>query len=333
MARRRERYEVRVGFLILFALVTLAATVIFLGRQRGFLRPRYHLRTLMERVNGLQEGAPVRLAGVDVGTVTQVEFSSDLDNPRIEVTMEIDYTAKKYIRKDSRAHIGTLGLLGDKFIGITMGSSDQPELEDWDYIQSTSPVDVEKLIDEGVDVFNTLRKSSQKFHDLTLYANRIASKIDRGEGTLGLLVNDPRMYFDLSKLVAMVAALTSDVESGTGTAALLLRDPQLYWNLNNLLRSSTLLADSLRAGSGTAGRFVQDPTLYEGATRLLASVDSLTRSLNELVAKLQNERGTIARLSRDDSLYVRLVKAITSLDSLATDLRKNPKRYINVRIF
>ncbi len=333
MARRRERYEVRVGFLIVVALLTLTVTIVFLGRQRGFLRPRYHLRTLMERVNGLQEGAPVRLAGVDVGTVTQVEFSRDLDNPRIEVTIEIDYTAKKYIRKDSRAHIGTLGLLGDKFIGITMGSPDQPELEDWDYIQSTSPVDVEKLIDEGVEVFNTLRKSSQKFHDLTMTANRIAVKINQGQGTLGMLLNDPRMYFDLESLVTMVASLTSDVQSGTGTAALLLRDPQLYWNLNNLLRSTTLLADSLRAGSGTTGRLVQDPTLFENAAQFLATVDSLSRSLNRLVKQLQSEQGTLARLSRDDSLYIRLVKVISSLDSLATDLRKNPKRYINVRIF
>ncbi|MDZ7374525.1 MAG: MlaD family protein [candidate division KSB1 bacterium] len=326
MARRREAYEVRVGFLIFVALAVLVATVVYVGEQQGFMRARFHLRTLMSRVNGLQEGAPVRLAGVDVGTVTGVEFSPDLDNPKIVVTMEVNRAVKKYIRRDSRAHIGTLGLLGDKFVGITMGSPDQPEVQDWDYIESSDPMDVEKLLDEGVEVFNVLRQSAGKFRDVTETAYRIAYKIDTGQGTLGLLVNDPELYFDLRRLLVLVERMSREIESGEGTLALLFRDPSLYNSLTGLLASAQQLSDSIRTGKGTVGQLVSDRSLYHRADSLVAELSLLTRKLND-------ERGSLARLSRDDSLYEALVRTLAGLDSLVQDVRRNPKRYIRFSVF
>jgi len=326
MARRREAHEIRVGFLIFLALAVLVAVIVYLGEQQRLLRPRYHLRTLMSRVNGLQEGAPVRLAGVDVGTVTDVRFSPDVDNPRVIVTMEIDVAVKKYIREDSRAHIGTLGLLGDKFVGITMGSPSQPELEDWDYIEAADPIDVEKLIDEGVEVFNTLRRSTRTFKDLTETANRIAHKIDVGQGTLGLLVNDPDMHFDLRRLVTLLETMARGIETGEGTLALLYRDSTLYRNLSDLLASAQMLADTAREGSGTVGTLLRDRTLYAKADTLLTELTRLSRLLND-------ERGSLGKLSRDDSLYVNLVRTLASLDSLVNDIRRHPKRYISFSVF
>jgi phospholipid/cholesterol/gamma-HCH transport system substrate-binding protein len=326
MARRKSAYEVRVGFLIFLALAVLIATVVYVGEQQGFMRDRFHLRTLMSRVNGLQEGAPVRLAGVDVGTVTSVEFSPDTDNPRIVVTMEVNRSVKKYIRKDSRAHIGTLGLLGDKFVGITFGSPNQPEVQDWDYIESSDPIDVEKLLDEGVEVFNTLRRSAGTFKEVTEAAQRIAWKIDTGKGTLGLLVNDPQLYFDLRRLLILVERMSREIESGEGTLALLFRDPSLYNNLTGLLASVHQLSDSLRQGKGTAGQLLNDASLYHHADSLVAELSLLSRKLN-------SDQGSLAKLSRDDSLYVSLVRTLASLDSLVQDIRRNPKRYVSFSIF
>ena len=115
-----KRHEIKVGALILIGLAVTIFAILSVTQQRGLFQDRYQLKIHMSRVNGLQTGAPVRLAGVRVGSVVKVEFTKNTLDPIIEVVIEVEKKVQQRIRKDSEAHIGTLGLLGDKFIGITM---------------------------------------------------------------------------------------------------------------------------------------------------------------------------------------------------------------------
>ncbi|MBC7185559.1 MAG: MCE family protein [Calditrichaeota bacterium] len=312
-------HEVRVGLAVLIGVLIIVVAIMTVGGQQGFLADRYRLRVLMTRVEGLQTGAPVRLAGVRVGTVTSVKFSPDLTENRIVIELEIDAKVKDRIRKDSIAHIGTLGLLGDKYVGITMGSLDQPRLEDGDYLLAAEPLDVEKLIDEGVAAFNLLKRSLSTVDD-------IVTKINTGKGTLGLLVNDPSMYVDVKALVRVSSAILTYIRSGEGTAARLLADPQLYTRITAFLASGEALVDSVRHGKGTAARFVQDPALYQ-------ELMTLARNLNAIAGRLEKGEGSLGLMMNNDLLYRRLNTLAASLDSLVTDLKLNPRRYLKVEIF
>jgi len=157
--------ELRVGFVIFVGILFLAGMILSIGKHQGIFQRRYELKVLMDRVNGLQVGAPVRLAGLNVGKVTSIDFPQGLERKQVEIGLKIDRRVQPRIRKDSVAHIGTLGLLGDKFVNITMGSIDQPVLRPGDYLRGTTPVDIEEIIEEGVSVFDDLKamsKSSRK---------------------------------------------------------------------------------------------------------------------------------------------------------------------------
>jgi phospholipid/cholesterol/gamma-HCH transport system substrate-binding protein len=314
-----RKHEIRVGLTILVALGILAFIILSVGEHQGILQDRYTLRVLMSRVNGLQTGAPVRLAGVDVGSVVKVDFPEKITDQKIEVVLEIAKKVQPRIREDSEAHIGTLGLLGDKFVGITMGSLEKPMLKDNALLQSADPIDVEKLLDAGVDVFDVISKTTSTIHE-------ISTKINQGKGTLGLLVNDPRMYLDIEKLLLLTESLTRKIDQGEGTLARLFQDSTLYDNLNALLETTTVLADSVRTGQGTMGKLIRDPLLFD---RLAESIERT----NGLLIKIDQGDGTLSRALNDKMLYQDASRAVAELDSLIKDLRRNPQRYLKVELF
>ncbi|NOY58628.1 MAG: MCE family protein [Calditrichaeota bacterium] len=318
-AAEQRKHELKVGLTIFVGLGILIAAIFSIGHQRGLLEDRYKLYVFMARVNGLQTGAPVRLAGVRVGTIVNIQFARDVKDQAIRVDMEIDKKVQARIRADSEAHIGTLGLLGDKYIGISMGSFDKPMLKNGELLKSSNPIDVEKLLTEGMNIFNRLEKTTGTIQE-------IADKINTGKGTLGLLVNDPRMYINIDKLLLLVESLSLKIESGEGSLARIFQDSTLYVNLNSLAHNSSLLADSLRRGQGTVGKFIRDPRVFDDF------VTSLDR-LNRMTAKLESGEGALGQALNNRKLYDDLLHVTAELDSLIKDIRRNPQRYLKVEIF
>lgn len=318
--QQEERsHEIKVGLTILAGLAVIIFIIFAVGRQQGILEKRYILHVYVTRINGLQTGAPVRLNGVRVGSVVGIGFTDDLENQKIKVTLEILNTVQKRIRKDSEAYIGTLGLLGDKFISITAGSLDQPVLKNGQDLIGMDPVDVEKLIDESVNAFDELKKTTQIIKE-------IMDKINGGQGTVGLLVNDATLYRKLTSSLDFFQNLQRELDSSNGTLARILRDSTMYDELYTFLKNANVLADSLVNGSGSAAKFVQDPLLYDTMAADLEQAAQLLKKMNQ-------GDGTVGMLMNDQQLYQDLTRTITQLDSLVKDIRQNPRRYVTVKVF
>jgi len=314
-----RKHELKVGIMILIGIAIIIFVIFAIGQQHGILEERYTLHVYMSRVNGLQSGAPVRLNGVRVGSVAGVNFSEDANNPRIKVTLEVLKRVKDRIRANSEAYIGTLGLLGDKFVSITMGTPDQPMLKDGEFLIGKDPIDVEKLVDESVNTFEELQNA-------TVLIKEISDKINRGEGTIGLLVNDTGLYNNLNESLAFIKNLGDELDSSDGLLAQILRDTTMYEELYIFLKNANVLADSLVNGKGSAAKFVKEPLIY----------DELAANLKELVdltSKLNKGDGTAGQMITNELLYEKLVRVTTDLDSLVNDIRKNPNRYLTVKVF
>jgi phospholipid/cholesterol/gamma-HCH transport system substrate-binding protein len=318
--QQEERsHEIKVGLTILTGLAIIIFIIFAVGGQQGILEDRYNLIVYVARVNGLQTGAPVRLNGVRVGSVAGIGFTDDLKNQNIKVTLEILTSVQNRIRKDSEAYIGTLGLLGDKFVSITTGSLDQPVLRNGQELVGMDPVDVEKLIDESVNAFNEVKQ-------MTLIIKDIMDKINAGQGTVGLLVNDATLYRRLTSSLEFFQNLQKELDSSNGTLSRILRDSTMYDELYTFLKNANMLADSLVNGSGSAAKFVKDPMLYD---TIVADLDQVA----QLLKKMQEGDGTFGRVMSDPQLYNDLTRVIGQLDSLAQDIRDNPKRYVTVKVF
>lgn len=268
------------------------------------------LHTMVTTAVGLMPGAPVRLSGVEVGKVTSVTLVGKSTTEQVDVQMTIEEGAWALIKSDSKATLGTIGMLGDKYIEIAPGTPGLPNLSEGDYIPGQSTGDLLTLMDEVPEIMGNIR-------DLSRALAKLARHLDGSEGTLGKLLYSDSLY----NLMLGAGEQASDI------ASTLKKDlPQLSSNLRETLERINALADAMQDTSGTLGMVLSSRTLYDRIDHISANLASLTDSLRA-------GKGTAGALLSDETMYADLHKTILDLQNLLTDMRANPKKYVTFKIF
>jgi outer membrane protein OmpA-like peptidoglycan-associated protein len=134
----------RLGAFIVGTLLILAAGVFLIGDKEFLFSSTFPLKADFKNVAGLNVGADVRVGGLREGTIQRIELPSRPDE-KVTVVMKMHDSTRNIIRKDSVASIKTEGLLGDKYVEISFGSKEAPQVQDGDAIRSVSPVDVAEV--------------------------------------------------------------------------------------------------------------------------------------------------------------------------------------------
>lgn len=310
--------EFRVGLVLAIAALIFVIAVFSIGDQEGVWKSRYELRVKYTDIYGLQAGSTVRLAGLRVGSVKNVEFSRTEPGILI-VVLRIDRSVQELIRADSKAIIGTLGLLGDKTVEISVGSPEQKMLESGEYVQSAKSASIEAIIAEGGEAVENIKLAAK-------HTKEIIEKINNGTGSLGLFVNDPNVYFDLDRLLVLTENLTRQLEQGKGSFARFINDSTFYVEMRNLLNNTNRLFDSLSTGQGTLSKLLYDPAPYQDIKQIVDNWKQITNRINA-------GEGSLGKMLTDDSLYVNFTRALDRTDALLKDFRENPGRYLKIRIF
>lgn len=333
--------QLKVGALALAALVLASVFIYLIGGQGGFFWQQYTITTRFPDVQGLQTGAAVRVAGVTVGSVDSMAFSGS----EVEVVLKISESMQERITTDSRAFIGSLSLLGAAVVDITPMSTGEP-IPDGGSIQSRRPygqlADVAdgatRGLAEATALLADLRKGrgtvgrlftdEQLYKEITAFvssAETIATTITEGKGTLGKLINDPAVHADLEQALRNLATMTSRINAGEGTLGRLLADDAIATSAGNTMAHLDQVTGRLAKGEGTLGRLSTDDALYR-------RLDTLSTRLDTLVERLNEGEGTAGRLLRDRELYENMNGAVGELRALVGDIRKDPKKYLNVRV-
>ena len=328
--------ELRVGVFVIAALAVALLGVFTLGGRVGLFSRKYDLYTLMPSVSGLQVGAPVRLAGVAVGAVDEVRFlelaerdsfnarllrfyGDSLADRSVIVRFTVNEDVQDKVTRASRVKIGTVGLLGDKYLDLEVGDPREPVLEDGDIVLNERPIDYEGLIARAAEGVEELVMSLEG-------SRQIITSINEGEGTLGRLINDPELYNEWLRLSRQGTEVLGRVQHGDGALPSLLNDRRLYDQLVRTTTDLEGLTGEIRQGDGTLGRLIRDPQLYQ---ELVTTV----REGQALVHEMQEGEGTVARLVNDPALYERMNRFVVDAQSLINDVQQNPRKYINLQIF
>lgn len=237
--RKSLELEVKVGIFVGIGLLLSALALIMSGGEKSLFEGSYRYKVNYSQVDGLQAGSTVKIAGFRVGSVENVYFK---DDGSIECVVTVLKKYTRFVRKDSIAQIGTQGVLGDKYINITVGSQNTPPLEDGSLITSEHSKELKDYLSKGDHLIDNLNKSVAHLESILSSFNRegraekffknlsataesmshatkdlpqaskemqisashiksIMSKIDRGEGTIGAIINDPSLYDDLKSLL------------------------------------------------------------------------------------------------------------------------------------
>jgi len=333
--------ELKIGVMAVLAIALTAVLVVAVGGASGFFWERYSLKTTFDNVLGLKSGAIVRVAGVEVGKVTRVE----LKGSAVEVGLSIKKENQSRITTDSRASIGSMSLLGEALIDVSPASTGTP-LKDGDTIPSVKPApqlsDVTGSAQEGLNEATALLRdiragrgtvgqmftNDELFKELDAFiasANQVTASINKSRGTLGKLTNDPRVYEELNASVAQLHGMIDRINAGEGTLGQLLKDDRLAKSLSATSVNFEQVSGRLTRGDNTAGKLLTEKELYDRLNSTVNRLDELTRNLNQ-------GQGTAGQLLHDQKLYDNMNDAANQLKGLISDIRKDPKKYLNVRV-
>ena len=144
-----RRLALGVGVFVMVSLAAMAVAILSLSSQQGVWRDRYRVVAYWENVQGLIPNAPVWLAGTQVGRVQSVAFDAHDGEPVVEVVLQIDRRVQPRIRGDSVASIGTIGLLGDRYVEVSLGTAAGEMLGEGDELGTLNPMDINLVIDKG----------------------------------------------------------------------------------------------------------------------------------------------------------------------------------------
>ena len=344
--------QLKVGILTLASLAVLAAAIFLITGQTGFFASTMLIRTYLRDAAGLKSGAPVRLAGVDVGNVTQVSFTGSPDlSQSIEIVMEINRRYEDNLHSNSEAVLAAEGLLGQRYINISPGTPGSPPVGPDGIVPFRETPEFSELVGGSRDLLDNLNVLTAKINAVIatvesgegsigkqIYDDSVYRRLDAiarggeslfsgvasGEGTLGRLLNSAELYDHANAAVAKLEDVLAKIEGGEGTLAKLIHDPALYQNADQLVERASLLMDNVNKGEGTLGKLAREEELYQRLNSAVAGLDAV-------LTGLRNGEGSIGRLLHDPSLYSNLNSTSEEVRSLIADFRRNPKEFLTIQ--
>lgn len=308
--------SIRVGLFFLLGVALAYITFESLNGGRIFKKSGYTLVAGFANLKGLKTGDEILMAGVKIGSVAQTR----LGRQRVEAVLSID--PKVQIPTDAVASVETSSLLGSQHLAVTFGRA-STFLRDGDEIATKNTVDMNEVIAQlgslgaklesvadGVSkalgggegsssLFTKLDRivtdNGPKLTETIANLQDITAKIRNSEGTLGKLVNDPRLHDELLVSVGEIKqaaadarvfmgeakGIVADVKAGKGTLGVLLYDDATAGNIKVTARNLRELSEKINSGQGTLGRLIADESLYKEAQNTLKKADRMIDGLGD----------------------------------------------------
>jgi len=312
--------QLRVGLLALASIVILIVFILSVTGDISIFSNLMTVKTRFAAADGLKAGDEVRLAGVRIGQVTQIDFAPTIPQNTTEktilITMKVDAEeARNRIRSDSQAVLGQQGFLGDRVIDITAGTAQGTPIADGGEIASADVAGLAQVFTGASDllvVFNTVGRQLEE----------LVAGINDGKGTIGLLLKDDTFYTNLNRTAVEAQTLLKRVQQGDGTIAKLLNDPKLYNDVRGLTNDLKSITDELRAGRGTAGKLLTDDQVYNRANEAMARVNSSLEKFDRIVEDIEAGRGTLGKFVKDEKLHNDVQATVESLRNISSGLER-----------
>ncbi|MBV9158458.1 MAG: MCE family protein [Acidobacteriaceae bacterium] len=345
--------QLRVGVLGLVALFFIALLIFLLTGNTNWFEKEIPLHAYVSDAAGLNAGDPVRINGIQAGTVKNVALSGET-NPQkvIKIDFVVDEQMLRQIPDDSIAAIGSDNLLGStKFFQISKGRSSEP-IQAGATMKTANTQEFQQLVQQGFGVLDSAQAILQKiqdivsqievgkgtigkllvdeslFNSLQATVNQLqllSTTLNSRTGTIGHLINDDTLYKQAETIVARLDTMTQALEQGQGSAGLFLKDPKLYHDLENSVDQLNTMLTNLNQGKGTAGQLLKDDKI---AKQFSATLDKL----NVTIDKVNSGQGTVGELLVNPQLYDAATGTTREMHELLKDFRANPKKFLSIKL-
>ena len=299
----KRRDEVLVGIFL-----TVAIAIALLGTLwlvRGGLSSGYPLYAKFAWGQNLKPGQPVLLAGVNVGAVSDVKLR---DDGFLDVFLRVDNDVK--VPRNSTASVLPVGIFGDAAIALTPKGPSPVAYQPGDTVPvGPSATDIQALENKADSVMTTVN-TMMKTLNAELFASGGIRDIRRS------LANAAQLSANAAQLSVQLNRIAAE------------QNRNLTLTMNQL-RSAMSAVDSAKIDS-TLKNF---QTSSASLTQIASSLAVTSQRADSIMAGIQSGQGNAGKLLKDTLLYSDLRGLVTQADSVLADLKKNPKKYINLSIF
>jgi phospholipid/cholesterol/gamma-HCH transport system substrate-binding protein len=326
-----RRLSLIVGAFFIVSLMALGVAVLSLTSESGLFARHYRIYGNFDNVQGLLPGAPIWMAGKEVGRVRAVEFTDFGSNQPILVSMRINTSIQNRLRTDSVATIGTIGVLGDSYIEIRPGSPEGSVLIDGETIQTLSPTNLYAALAQGSEALDSISALARNLNlvvsdvrevgvipkaaSAVSAASGIVLEVESGSGLLHSVIYDNYAGGGVESIESSLASLENileEVRTGRGILnSLIYADDgtQGATSTADIQQTLASLADIMReieSGDGMLHALIYDPE----TGRMSEDAAAAMGRLDEILKKIEDSDGTLGLMISDPKLYEDLTQLI-----------------------
>ena len=319
---KQDKKIVKLGFFVMTGLFLLVFMLYLIGKSKNLFGSTMGLRTRFKNANGLLIGNHIYFSGLQAGTIKDIRL---LDATTVEVTMLIEDRMRAYIHKNATASIGTEGLIGNKTINITPGSTSDLPIQEGDLLLA------EKSIDRN-EMLLTLSRTNTNIADISTELSVLVHRINNSKALWGImddaglpaelkmtLSNIGQASANVNQAAREINAIVSNVKAGKGAAGVILTDTGFGIGLRQAVskietfsdKASGLVDrlnamaghvnDDLQTGPGTAHTIFTDSTLASRLSLSLYNIERGTAAFDQNMEALKHNflvRGYFRRLEK-----------------------------------
>jgi phospholipid/cholesterol/gamma-HCH transport system substrate-binding protein len=291
-----NKKAIRVGVFLFVGLLIFLIGIFTLGGQRKTFVKSFQLKVVFDDIQGLKVGNNVWFSGVKVGTIKKIQFYG---TSQVEVTLNIEEEAHKYIHKNARASIGSDGLIGNKIVVLDGGSPKFPFIEDGDKIAVNTTLSTD-------DIMKTLQVNNKNLVDITSDFKVLAKNLVEGKGTVGALLTDQQIANNFKTIV-------SNLQNTTASANRMASQLNTF---SSKLNTPGGLADKMLTDTVVFARLQKSVTEFQ---KTATSAAALTDNLNKASAKL-NDKDNVAGVMLNDPAAAEQIRS--TIKNLQTSSKK-----------
>jgi phospholipid/cholesterol/gamma-HCH transport system substrate-binding protein len=283
MESHSQKYKVRLGLFVAGGLALFVLAIFIIGKQKNLFNPVFKLTTTFYNVSGLQVGNNIRFSGINVGTVDNIRIIND---STVMVEMLIRKEVHQFIKSDCEVAIGSEGLIGDRLLIISQGSSEAPLAKEGQALASGEPVEMD-------DIVASFQVSAKHTEVVTQQLAEVMLKVNSGRGTLGRLIHDTIIAEDINQTIVNFKNSSNGLEA---TIADTKKDVSAIMasfqvTAGNAEVSTQQLEDimvSINGGNGIIGRLIYDTASAENIDQTIINLKSSSKSLDENMEALKH---------------------------------------------
>src|SRR5436309_865912 len=297
MQLSRATKEISVGAFVSIGLILFAVGVMAISKEQRLFSRKTKYWTHFDNTSGLAEGSPVRLVGVQIGTVTEIEFPEDIRETKIKVVFSVDREYAVRIRAGTQALLKSLTYLSqDKYIELTPGDPDKPTLPADGFIEP-GVSQWEEMTQQGQSIADDVKEITASLRDLLV-------AINRGGGIVQEMIHNPEFgrqgVTSLEGSLASLRRLLEGIEKGKGLAGGVLTNEAFakkqLENIDGTLSHVRAVMEKLDSDQG----MIAELTSPDGrGAKTMDDLRSAAASLRETAENVSKGKGLIGRLMND----------------------------------